>query len=117
MYDDSSNSVVNMLSSGNHLSPRYHLLKIQTPILAFYGECDSLTDIALSIQESPKASFESIVIPHYEHLDFLWAHDVDRVVMPRIISHLQTVHKMSPANGSLDHDDQSLSPLEQLFLN
>ena len=61
---------------------------IATPILLLYGGEDCLVDIELMLRELPARSVEAREIPAYEHLDFLWAEDVDRLVFPHVLDAL-----------------------------
>ncbi|KAK5134199.1 hypothetical protein LTR08_006859 [Meristemomyces frigidus] len=88
MYDD---EVTTPLALGNG-SKYYKVAKfptrnIKTPIVLLYGGSDSLVDIKLMLKELPKHTVAKC-IPKYEHLDFLWASDVDRLVFPHVLEAL-----------------------------
>lgn len=72
---------------------------IKTRIVLVYGGSDSLVDIAVMLRELPRHTI-AIPVPHYEHLDFLWAHDVDHQVFPHVFEALReaTATEAPPAS-------------------
>nr|POF17996.1 putative lipase c16a3.12c [Quercus suber] len=62
---------------------------IKTPIVLVYGGSDSLVDINLMLKELPKHTVAK-GIPKYEHLDLLWAADVDKLVFPHVLDALES---------------------------
>ncbi|KAK5111733.1 hypothetical protein LTR85_011778 [Meristemomyces frigidus] len=89
MYDD---EVTTPLAVGNG-SKYYKVAKfptrnIKTPIVLIYGGSDSLVDIKLMLKELPKHTVAR-GIQKYEHLDLLWAHDVDKLVHPHVLEALE----------------------------
>ncbi|WPH05076.1 putative lipase c16a3.12c [Acrodontium crateriforme] len=89
MYDD---EVTTPLSVGNG-SQYYKVAKfptrnIKTPIVLVYGGSDSLVDIKLMLKELPRHTI-AVCIQKYEHLDLLWASDVDKLVFPHVLDALQ----------------------------
>lgn len=60
---------------------------IKTPIVLVYGGSDSLVDIKVMLRELPRHT-RAIEIKHFEHLDFLWADQVDKLVFPHVFSAL-----------------------------
>lgn len=60
---------------------------IKTPIVLVYGGSDSLVDINLMLKELPKHTVAKCV-PKYEHLDLLWASDVEVLVFPHVLEAL-----------------------------
>ncbi|KAL2884974.1 putative lipase C16A3.12c [Ceratocystis lukuohia] len=66
---------------------RYPTRNIKTPIALVYGGSDSLVDIRVMLRELPDSTVATEV-PHYEHLDFLWATDVDQKVFTHVFDAL-----------------------------
>lgn len=62
---------------------------IKTPIVLVYGGSDSLVDINVMLKELPPHTVAT-EIPHFEHLDFLWARDVDSLVFPHVYDALES---------------------------
>lgn len=60
---------------------------IKTPIVLVYGGSDSLVDIKIMLKELPKHTVAKCV-PKYEHLDLLWANDVETLVFPHVLEAL-----------------------------
>ncbi|KAK3676812.1 cholesterol esterase [Recurvomyces mirabilis] len=90
MYDD---EVSTPLAIGNG-SKYYKVAKfptrnIKTPIVLVYGGSDSLVDIKLMLAELPKHTIAK-EIQKYEHLDLLWASDVDTLVFPHVLEALES---------------------------
>jgi lysosomal acid lipase/cholesteryl ester hydrolase len=54
-----------------------------------YGGSDSLVDIKAMLKELPPQTVAT-EIPHYEHLDFLWARDVDKQVFQHVFDALDS---------------------------
>lgn len=61
---------------------------IKTPIVLLYGGGDSLVDINVMRRELPKHTVAKEV-PHFEHLDFLWADHVETLVFPHVFDALE----------------------------
>ena len=61
---------------------------IKTPILLVYGGSDSLVDIRVMLKELPRHTMAK-EIPHFEHLDFLWGQEVDKLVFPYVFEALE----------------------------
>lgn len=68
---------------------RYPTRNIKTPIVLVYGGSDSLVDIRAMLRELPPTTVAT-EIPHYEHLDFLWARDVAAQVFPHVFDALDS---------------------------
>ncbi|KAK8114103.1 cholesterol esterase [Apiospora kogelbergensis] len=66
---------------------KYPTRNIKTPIVLVYGGSDSLVDIKVMLRELPNRTVAT-EIPHYEHLDFLWARDVDTQVFQHVFDAL-----------------------------
>ncbi|KAK4152357.1 Alpha/Beta hydrolase protein [Chaetomidium leptoderma] len=90
MYDDDVHPPLR-LSSGSKYTKvaKYPTRNIKTPIVLVYGGSDSLVDIKAMLRELP-AQTVATEIPHYEHLDFLWARDVDELVFPHVFDALES---------------------------
>lgn len=67
--------------------PKFPTRNIRTPIVLVYGGSDSLVDIDIMLKELPKHTIAK-EIQKYEHLDFLWASDVDKLVFPHVFDAL-----------------------------
>lgn len=88
MYDDSVQSPVMAFSGKSFYKvARFPTKNITTPIVLVYGGSDSLVDIDVMLGQLPKHTV-SWEIKHYEHLDFLWAMDVDKQVFPYVLEAL-----------------------------
>ncbi|KAK0279098.1 cholesterol esterase [Friedmanniomyces endolithicus] len=61
---------------------------IKTPIVLVYGGSDSLVDIERMLKELPRHTVAR-KIQKYEHLDLLWAADVDELVFPHVLEALE----------------------------
>lgn len=80
---------------------KYPTRNIKTPIVLVYGGSDSLVDIKAMLRELPKTTVAT-EIPHYEHLDFLWARDVSAQVFPHVFDAL---NNFTDAEHSKDEYD------------
>ncbi|EON99560.1 putative sterol esterase tgl1 protein [Phaeoacremonium minimum UCRPA7] len=86
MYDDEAP----LRSSSKYTKvARYPTRNIRTPIVLVYGGSDSLVDIRVMLRELPRQTVAT-EIPHYEHLDFLWARDVDVQVFQHVFDALES---------------------------
>ncbi|KYK57878.1 hypothetical protein DCS_04891 [Drechmeria coniospora] len=90
MYDDDVQQPL-MVSTSSKYSKvaKYPTRNIRTPIVLVYGGSDSLVDIESMLKELPPQTV-STEIPHYEHLDFLWARDVDAQVFQHVFDALDS---------------------------
>ncbi|KAL1878575.1 hypothetical protein VTK73DRAFT_7753 [Phialemonium thermophilum] len=68
---------------------KYPTRNIRTPVVLLYGGSDSLVDIRVMLRELPPRTLAT-EIPHYEHLDFLWARDVHVHVFPHVFDALES---------------------------
>lgn len=90
MYDDDVHPPISLSSSSKYTKvAKYPTRNIKTPIVLVYGGSDSLVDIKVMLRELPKQTVAT-EIPHYEHLDFLWARDVDTMVFPHVFDALES---------------------------
>ncbi|KAF8448241.1 Alpha/Beta hydrolase protein [Kalaharituber pfeilii] len=89
MYDDDVQSFMNLYGQNFYRVARFPTRNITTPIVLVWGGSDSLVDIKVMLKELPSHTVE-IGIDHYEHLDMLWANDVDKLVFPTVLKALET---------------------------
>jgi len=89
MYDDDVQPVVSLGSVSKYTKvAKFPTRNIKTPIVLLYGGSDSLVDIKVMLKELPSHTIATEV-PHYEHLDFLWAREVDTLVFPHVFDALE----------------------------
>ncbi|KPI42259.1 putative lipase C16A3.12c [Cyphellophora attinorum] len=89
MYDDDSSNAMSIGSSSRYYKvAKFPTRNIKTPIVLVYGGSDSLVDIRVMLKELPKHTM-AFEIPHFEHLDFLWAQEVDKLVFPHVFEALR----------------------------
>ncbi|EHK99077.1 putative lipase C16A3.12c [Glarea lozoyensis 74030] len=90
MYDDDVQPVVSLGSVSKYTKvAKFPTRNIKTPIVLVYGGSDSLVDIKVMKRELPAHTIAT-EIPHYEHLDFLWAREVDTLVFPHVFDALDS---------------------------
>ena len=89
MFDDEVAKPL-AVSNGNkyYKVAKFPTRNIKTPIVLVYGGSDSLVDIKLMLKELPKHTVAK-EIPKYEHLDLLWASDVNTLVFPHVLEALE----------------------------
>jgi lysosomal acid lipase/cholesteryl ester hydrolase len=88
MYDDEVQAPWSVSDGARFYKvPRFPTRNIKTPIVMIYGGSDSLVDINIMLKELPRHTVAK-EIPHYEHLDFLWAQDVEEEVYPHVFEAL-----------------------------
>ncbi|POS69403.1 triacylglycerol lipase [Diaporthe helianthi] len=88
MFDDDPPLTIGTNSRFTKVA-RYPTRNIKTPIVLVYGGSDSLVDIKAMLRELPPTTVAT-EIPHYEHLDFLWAKDVAAQVFPHVFDALDS---------------------------
>ncbi|KAI1101501.1 alpha/beta-hydrolase [Jackrogersella minutella] len=89
MYDDDVQTPLSVNASSKYTKvAKYPTRNIKTPIVLVYGGSDSLVDIKVMMRELPNRTVAT-EIPHYEHLDFLWARDVDAQVFQHVFDALE----------------------------
>ncbi|KAI0476531.1 alpha/beta-hydrolase [Xylariaceae sp. FL0804] len=99
MYDDDVQSPLGVGSANKYTKiAKYPTRNIRTPIVIVYGGSDSLVDIKAWLKELPNRTIAT-EIPHYEHLDFLWARDVDSQVFRHVFDALDN---FTSADNSLE---------------
>ncbi|KAH6665123.1 Alpha/Beta hydrolase protein, partial [Halenospora varia] len=90
MYDDDVQPVVSLGSVSKYTKvAKFPTRNIKTPIVLVYGGSDSLVDINVMMKELPPHTIAT-EIPHYEHLDFLWAREVETLVFPHVFDALES---------------------------
>jgi lysosomal acid lipase/cholesteryl ester hydrolase len=90
MYDDDVQPVMALGTVSKYTKvAKFPTRNIKTPIVLVYGGSDSLVDIDVMLKELP-AHTVATEIPHYEHLDFLWAREVDTLVFPHVFDALES---------------------------
>ncbi|KAJ6110522.1 hypothetical protein N7486_002757 [Penicillium sp. IBT 16267x] len=118
-YDDELQTPFSIVASERFYKPvKYPTRNIKTPIVLFYGANDSLVDINVMLQGLPRGTVAK-PIPSYEHLDFLWASDVDRQVFHHVFDALETYCPKSvngvSANGV--NDANGIDPVPSNLLD
>nr|POF06901.1 putative lipase c16a3.12c [Quercus suber] len=90
MYDDEVSAPFAVGNGSKYYKvAKFPTRNIKTPIVLVYGGSDSLVDINLMLKELPKHTVAK-GIQKYEHLDLLWASDVDKLVFPHVLDALQS---------------------------
>ena len=90
MYDDDVQAPLSIGSVSKYTKvAKFPTRNIKTPIVLVYGGSDSLVDIRVMKKELP-AHTVATEIPHYEHLDFLWAREVNTLVFPHVFDALNS---------------------------
>ncbi|KAF1938745.1 alpha/beta-hydrolase [Clathrospora elynae] len=87
MYDDEAPSPFASSRLKYYKVAKFPTKNIKTPIVLLYGGSDSLVDIKVMLKELPRHTIAK-EIPHYEHLDFLWAQSVNILVFPHVFEAL-----------------------------
>ncbi|CEJ60502.1 Putative Triglyceride lipase-cholesterol esterase [Penicillium brasilianum] len=112
-FDDETHAPFSVVASERFYKPvKYPTRNIKTPTVLLYGGSDSLVDINVMLQGLPRGTVAK-EIPTYEHLDFLWASDVDRQVFGHVFDALETYSRnaVDPAEPALleaHHDGNML---------
>ena len=89
MFDDDVQAPLSIGAPDRYYKvTKFPTRNIKTPIVLVYGGSDSLVDIRAMLKELPRHT-QAKEIPHFEHLDFLWAHEVDKLVFPHVFSALE----------------------------
>lgn len=99
MYDDDASNKFSIGASNRYYKvAKFPTRNIKTPIVLVYGGSDSLVDIRVMLKELPRHTIAT-EIPHYEHLDFLWAQDVHTQVFPHVLEALRYYAHSHTSNG------------------
>ncbi|KAJ2797060.1 cholesterol esterase [Coemansia helicoidea] len=69
-----------------HWNNPYPLDKVTTPVSLFHGGSDSLSSVDTLLSDIRCAPTDDVCVPHYEHMDFLWADSVGTLVYPRVLA-------------------------------
>lgn len=89
MYDDEVSTPLSVSQGSKYYKvAKFPTRNIRTPIVLVYGGSDSLVDIKLMLKELPRHTVAR-GIAKYEHLDLLWASDVDKLVFPHVLEALK----------------------------
>ncbi|KAF2492619.1 alpha/beta-hydrolase [Lophium mytilinum] len=89
MYDDEAPPSLALTNPNKYYKiAKFPTRNIKTPIVLVYGGSDSLVDINVMLHELPRHTVAK-EIPHYEHLDFLWASTVNELVFPHVFDALE----------------------------
>ncbi|KAG5983174.1 hypothetical protein E4U55_000608 [Claviceps digitariae] len=90
MYDDDVHQPMSTAATRKYSKvAKYPTRNIRTPVVLIYGGSDSLVDIKVMLRELPPQTVAT-EIPHYEHLDFLWARDIDTQVFQHVFDALES---------------------------
>ena len=89
MYDDDIQTGItaSFANRSFYKVAKFPTRNITAPIVLVYGGSDSLVDIEVMLKELP---YHTVVTPidHFEHLDFLWGQDVEKIIFPHILDAL-----------------------------
>lgn len=89
MYDDDVQAPLSLGAIDRYYKVhKFPTKNIKTPIFLLWGGSDSLVDINVMLKELPHHTV-SREIPHFEHLDFLWAREVGTLVFPHVFEALE----------------------------
>lgn len=95
MFDDEAQNPLQTTQSTKYFkAAQFPTRQIKTPIMLVYGGSDSLVDIKLMLKKLPRHTIAK-GIPKYEHLDLLWAGDVDKLVFPHVLDALKSFSSTS----------------------
>ena len=102
MYDDDVQPAISLGSVSKYTKvAKFPTRNIKTPVVLVYGGSDSLVDIKIMMKELPAHTIAT-EIPHYEHLDFLWARDVDTLVFPHVYDALESFYDAEHTKEEFD---------------
>lgn len=88
MFDDDVQAPLSLGASDRYYKiAKFPTRNIKTPIVLLYGGSDSLVDVNVMQRELPNHTITQ-EISHFEHLDFLWAQNVENLVFPYIFQAL-----------------------------
>lgn len=90
MYDDDVQQPMSVSTSHKYSKvAKYPTRNIRTPVALVCGGNDSFVDVKSMLKELPPQTVAT-EIPHYEHLDFLWARDVESQVFQHVFDALDS---------------------------
>ncbi|KAM0312116.1 hypothetical protein ACHAO8_006568 [Botrytis cinerea] len=101
MYDDEPQPVLGGVNKYTKVA-KFPTRNIKTPIVLLYGGSDSLVDINVMRKELPPLTTH-IEISHYEHLDFLWAREVNTLVFPHVFDALESFYNAEHSKEEYEH--------------
>lgn len=88
MYDDEVQAPMSLTAVERYYRvAKFPTKNIKSPIVLVYGGSDSLIDIEAMLRELPRHT-DAFEVPHFEHLDFLWAEEVSSLVFPHVLGAL-----------------------------
>lgn len=90
--------------------PIYQIEKLKLPVALLSGEADSLCHQS-NLDSMIKNCIYSKSIPNYEHLDLIWANDVEKTVFIEIQRLLETIGYDSKRKKRMDSSSASLMTL------
>lgn len=90
-------SLTNTCSQKNHRVAPFPTNTITTNTFLIYGLSDSLVDIDKSL-ENLSCPLEVLGVETYEHMDTLWANDVEEKVFSKVISKLEKFNDLNNSN-------------------
>lgn len=103
MYDDDVHQPMSVSKTSKYSKvAKYPTRNIRTPVVLVYGGSDSLVDIKVMLKELPPSTVAT-EIPHYEHLDFLWARDVNTQVFQHVFDALDSFTDAEHTKEEFDH--------------
>ncbi|KAF0408147.1 alpha/beta-hydrolase [Gigaspora margarita] len=85
---------------------RFPTKQITTPIAIFYGGRDSLADMTMLLEQIPKPVLVR-EIAEYEHLDFIWASDINHKLFPVIFYLLRKYNVIDDRDFVYSSDEPS----------
>ncbi|EDO14743.1 hypothetical protein Kpol_297p4 [Vanderwaltozyma polyspora DSM 70294] len=86
---------------------------IKVPILLIYGGIDSLVDIEVMKSNLPTKRVFDIKVEDHEHLDLIWGHDVDKLVIDKVIKFIDF---FTPTQQSLPSVEQNVPSVQQRLM-
>ncbi|CAG8568924.1 12266_t:CDS:2, partial [Dentiscutata heterogama] len=85
---------------------RFPTQQITAPIAIFYGGRDSLADMTMLLEQIPKPVLVR-EISEYEHLDFIWASDINHKIFPVIFYLLRKYNVIDDRDFGYSSDEPS----------
>lgn len=84
--------IKNLIKYGSIRPPKYHLDKVTIPVYLFYSKNDWLAAVkdVRKLKRQLKNVIGEYLIPFekFNHLDYLWANDVDTLVYNKLIEEM-----------------------------
>lgn len=101
MWDNEAHSMYGKF----YRAAKFPTKNITTPIVLMYGGADSLVEIDVMLDALPDHTIAERV-DHFEHLDFLWAREVDKLVIPRVVYWLMEYAEPTLEDNEYRHKTQ-----------